>query len=101
MTLVQIRKQYMPSRKQKDIILRWRLTVRQKWLHCRRMRRLWSADEDDQLKYLVAKHHSKDWGAIADGMRDRSRRQCWERWHHFLHPHLKKTEWSPEEDQEL
>merc|ERR1712129_158577 len=85
----------------KDIIVRSRSIFRRKRLSSKRVRRMWSSDEDEQLKYFVANHGSEDWGAIADGVQDRNRQQCWERWHYFLQPHLNTTEWSPEEDQEL
>ena len=57
--------------------------------------------EDEKLKRLVAKFGTDNWNAIAKKMRDRSVRQCRERWLNYLDPNLNKSEWTEEEDKLL
>merc|ERR1712129_157356 len=71
-------------------------TPRRKWSAAR-----WSADEDEQLKHLVAEHGTNNWAAVAARLKDRSSRRCRERWCTHLRPQLNKSKWTPEEDQEI
>ncbi|CAN1725582.1 Transcription factor MYB118, partial [Linum perenne] len=46
-------------------------------------------------------HGLKSWTVIANLLGGRSGKQCRERWHNHLHPHIKKEAWSKEEDEIL
>lgn len=67
-------------------------------------RRVWSKDEDDAIRTLVANHGTKSWSIIAEYiMKDhniagRSGKQCRERWHNHLDPNINKTSWTAEEE---
>lgn len=47
---------------------------------------------------LVTKHGAEKWTTIANHLPGREGKQCRERWHNHLNPHIKKTPWSEEED---
>lgn len=61
----------------------------------------WSADEDALLKELVAEHGNKNWKRIATRLPGRSDKQCWGRWRVYLRLGFNRTEWTPEQDQEV
>ncbi|GAB5371014.1 hypothetical protein AAMO2058_001542600 [Amorphochlora amoebiformis] len=61
-------------------------------------KRSWKKQEDDLLKALVAKHGPRRWSVIAQHLPGRIGKQCRERWHNHLNPHVKKDAWSAEED---
>ncbi|CAN1187354.1 Transcription factor MYB118 [Linum perenne] len=50
---------------------------------------------------LVGVHGLKNWTVIANLLGGRSGKQCRERWHNHLQPHIKKEAWSKEEDEIL
>lgn len=100
----QIRRLYMPSRASKDIANRWNSITRPRRSESARpiiRRRWWSAQEDNQLNQLVARHGSKDWPRIAACLGEISSRMCRQRWMNHLRPLLSKGEWTPIEDQAL
>jgi hypothetical protein len=52
-------------------------------------RRIWTEEEDEAIRQMVAKHGTKSWALIAenlakDGMPGRTGKQCRERWHNHL-----------------
>jgi len=52
-------------------------------------RRIWTEEEDEAIKQMVAKHGTKSWALIAEnlakeGMPGRTGKQCRERWHNHL-----------------
>ena len=68
-------------------------------------RRVWSKEEDDAIRNLVAAHGTKSWSLIAEqlanemaGFGARSGKQCRERWHNHLDPHINKLQWTEEEE---
>ncbi|CAN1247739.1 Transcription factor MYB118, partial [Linum perenne] len=61
----------------------------------------WSLEEDILLINLVGVHELKSWTVIANLLGGRSGKQCKERWHNHLQPHIKKEAWSKEEDEIL
>ncbi|CAM9186822.1 unnamed protein product, partial [Choristocarpus tenellus] len=69
-------------------------------------RRVWSNEEDEAIRELVRKHGTASWTAIAEyldlefGIRERSGKQCWERWHNHLGD-IRKCEWSKEEEKTM
>ncbi|CAN1247725.1 Transcription factor MYB118 [Linum perenne] len=50
---------------------------------------------------LVGVHGLKSWTVIANLLGGRSGKQCRERWHNHLKPHIKKEAWTKEEDEIL
>eukprot|EP00735_Rhodelphis_limneticus_P015159 TRINITY_DN9328_c0_g1::TRINITY_DN9328_c0_g1_i1::g.28371::m.28371 TRINITY_DN9328_c0_g1::TRINITY_DN9328_c0_g1_i1::g.28371 ORF type:complete len:381 (-),score=59.52,sp/P10242/MYB_HUMAN/61.17/4e-38,Myb_DNA-binding/PF00249.26/9.6e-15,Myb_DNA-binding/PF00249.26/1.5e-15,Myb_DNA-bind_6/PF13921.1/4.8e-19,Myb_DNA-bind_6/PF13921.1/1.6e-10,Myb_DNA-bind_4/PF13837.1/1.9,Myb_DNA-bind_4/PF13837.1/1.4e+02 TRINITY_DN9328_c0_g1_i1:274-1416(-) len=61
----------------------------------------WTHDEDAVLSRLVKEHGPKNWSTIASNLKNRSGKQCRERWINHLDPSLKKESWSLEEDEIL
>jgi hypothetical protein len=57
--------------------------------------------DDEQLRFLVDAHGTKDWSAIADEMDGRTARQCKERWQNYLSPSLNTGPWTCAEDKLL
>ena len=66
-----------------------------------------SVAEDSKLLKLVdkftkaGKSDKIDWSRIAKIMKNKTARQCRERWNNYLNPNLKQGEWTPEEDRLL
>ncbi|KAK8886651.1 hypothetical protein M9Y10_042117 [Tritrichomonas musculus] len=60
-------------------------------------RKLFSFEEDAKLMVLVEKFKD-NWKKIASEMKNRSVRQCKERYFHYLAPDIKREDWSHEED---
>lgn len=58
----------------------------------------WTKEEDDKVVELVSKYGPKKWTLIARHLQGRIGKQCRERWHNHLNPNIKKTAWTPEED---
>lgn len=58
----------------------------------------WTADEDNQLLELAKVHGTTNWGLIAEKLDNRSGKQCRERYHNHLLDHIKKGDWTAEED---
>lgn len=67
-------------------------------------RRIWTPEEDEAIKNLVAKYGTKSWSIISDNIiKDysivgRTGKQCRERWHNHLDPNINKTPWTEEEE---
>ena len=61
----------------------------------------WSFAEDRLLEELVEKFGSKRWSLIASKMRNRSGKQCRERWTHHLDPSVNRATWTPNEEWRL
>lgn len=58
----------------------------------------WTKDEDGKLNELINCFGPKNWSKIAELMKTRIGKQCRERWHNHLHPNIKKTPFTAEED---
>ncbi|CAM9463606.1 unnamed protein product [Chrysoparadoxa australica] len=67
-------------------------------------RRVWTKEEDESIQQLVKKYGTGSWTVIADylahdcGIKGRSGKQCWERWHNHLDPQIRKEAWTEEEE---
>ncbi|OSD05897.1 hypothetical protein PYCCODRAFT_1383880 [Trametes coccinea BRFM310] len=62
----------------------------------------WTPYEDNLLIQAVAVHGENDnWKAVALSVPGRTNKACRKRWLHSLSPNVKKTAWTPEEDQLL
>lgn len=55
-------------------------------------------EEDSKLHELVQKYGEEDWSTIASFMDGRNKRQCRERWRHYLSPHVSTEPFTEEED---
>ena len=64
----------------------------------------WNKNEDQAIIELVAKHGTGNWTIIANEMasnynfKNRSGKQCRERWHNHLDPNVNKDYWSEKEE---
>ena len=54
--------------------------------------------EDHKVIELVSTHGAKKWSVIANHLPGRIGKQCRERWHNHLNPHINKNPWLEEED---
>jgi len=69
---------------------------------CSQMRIPWSREEDQKLRNLVEQQGSKlNWSSVSKLMRNRSGKQCRERWICHLDPAIRKGPWSAEEEEIL
>jgi hypothetical protein len=64
-------------------------------------RRKFSKEEDELLKTLVNRAGETDWHVVAARMKNRTARQCRERWKHYLSPEISTGPWTEEEDELL
>lgn len=62
-------------------------------------KKTWTIEEDAILMKLVEEHGgASNWSMISMKMKDRTGKQCRERYHNHLQPNIKKGEWTVEED---
>ncbi|RLN08851.1 hypothetical protein C2845_PM11G17960 [Panicum miliaceum] len=61
----------------------------------------WSQEENEILIQMVNAHSSKDWSSIARAVPGRSRKQCRDRWTHYLDPAVSQMAWSEQEEIDL
>mmetsp|Transcript_27306 Transcript_27306/g.33321 ORF Transcript_27306/g.33321 Transcript_27306/m.33321 type:complete len:780 (+) Transcript_27306:197-2536(+) len=62
---------------------------------------VWKNSEDEILKAAVMKYGKNHWARVASLLSRKSAKQCKARWHEWLDPSIKKTEWTREEDEKL
>ncbi|KAF8971449.1 hypothetical protein BDZ97DRAFT_1786576 [Flammula alnicola] len=68
----------------------------------RNISRPWSEEEDLQLRQAVALYGENDnWKIVALGVPGRTNKACRKRWLHSLQPNVKKSAWTPGEDEQL
>jgi lipopolysaccharide biosynthesis glycosyltransferase len=76
-------------------------------LHIPGRRRPWTTLEDETITKLVHDNGTQQWAVIADKLNKtlkfsgRSGKQCRERWHNHLDPHINKDPWSLDEEKLL
>eukprot|EP00299_Pterocystis_sp_00344_P014554 c7220_g1_i1.p1 GENE.c7220_g1_i1~~c7220_g1_i1.p1 ORF type:complete len:235 (+),score=32.26 c7220_g1_i1:50-754(+) len=58
----------------------------------------WLSEEDQLLESLVQYHGPRRWSLIAQSFRNRTGKQCRERWHNHLNPDVRKDSWDERED---
>jgi hypothetical protein len=66
----------------------------------RHPRAMFTADEDQRLKFLVSRYGT-NWPLIADHLPDRNIRQCKDRWTNYLSPNLSFDPWTDSDDRLL
>jgi hypothetical protein len=64
-------------------------------------RRPWSSEEDDLIVQLVAQHGTKNWSLIGSRLKNRSGKQCRERYKNQLDPIIMRGPWTEEEDRAI
>ncbi|KAK5582643.1 hypothetical protein RB653_004228 [Dictyostelium firmibasis] len=62
---------------------------------------VWKNTEDEILKVAIMKYGLNQWARISSLLTRKSPAQCKARWHEWLDPTIKKTEWSKEEEEKL
>lgn len=62
---------------------------------------MWKNSEDELLKAGVMKYGTQNWARVASLLPRKTAAQCKARWHNWLDPSIKKTEWTREEDERL
>uniref|UniRef100_A0A3B0MI25 Myb-like DNA binding protein (CDC5 homologue), putative n=1 Tax=Theileria annulata TaxID=5874 RepID=A0A3B0MI25_THEAN len=62
---------------------------------------VWKNTEDEVLKAAVMKYGLNNWSRVSSLLVNKSAKQCKARWFEWLDPHIKKTEWSREEEEKL
>jgi hypothetical protein len=62
---------------------------------------MWTNVEDEILKAAIAKYGLNQWSRVSSLLTKKNARQCKLRWQEWLDPRIRKSEWSPEEDQKL
>lgn len=58
-------------------------------------------DEDERLTNIIEKIGTQDWELIAHEMKNRTPRQCRERWINYISPGLSNGPWTADEDKLL
>lgn len=58
-------------------------------------------EEDEQLTRIIQEHGTQDWELISSEMKNRTARQCRERWINYISPGLSNAPWTMEEDKKL
>ena len=85
-------------------VIFWRCSATlQRWLHSLSpsvKKTAWTPEEDEQLLQLYEAYGPK-WSQIARQITGRTDDACSKRYREALDPHLKKTEWTPEEEVRL
>ena len=67
-------------------------------------RRVWTKEEDDAIRELVANYGTRSWSVIAEhivtdyDIHGRTGKQCRERWHNHLDPTINKDAWTEDEE---
>jgi pre-mRNA-splicing factor CDC5/CEF1 len=61
---------------------------------------VWKNSEDEILKAAIQKYGKQQWARVASLLNRKTAKQAKARWHEWLDPAIRKTEWSrPEEEQ--
>lgn len=61
----------------------------------------WTQAEDKILFAMVEQYGTKSWGIVGSKLKNRTGKQCRERWHNQLDPAINKLPWSDEEETTL
>ncbi|KAL8509042.1 hypothetical protein ACS0TY_016294 [Phlomoides rotata] len=85
--------EFFPHRSEVQCLHRW-----QKVLNPELVKGPWTPEEDEKITELVAKYGPAKWSVIAKSLPGRIGKQCRERWHNHLNPHIKKDAWTLEEE---
>jgi hypothetical protein len=61
----------------------------------------WTKQEDALLLKIVTRYGPANWDILAKHIKDRSGKQCRERFHNILDPTVRKGNWTPQEDHKI
>ena len=67
----------------------------------KRKRHVWSKEEDERLVKLVNERKDKNWVKIAEHFKNRSNKDCRDRYFLHLSPNVEKRKWTYDEEQLL
>jgi len=70
-------------------------------LNKKRPKKTWTIQEDELLRELTKIHGTVNWTLIAEGLEDRTGKQCRERYHNHLQSNIVKGDWTEEEDRKI
>lgn len=73
---------------------------RQRWMKCLHpdiKKGRWT-DEEDRILEEAMSGDFAGWNYVADRIPGRTAKQCRERWHHYLSPHISKEDFTEEDD---
>ena len=62
---------------------------------------VWKNSEDEILKAAIMKYGKNCWPRVASLLSRKTAKQCKDRWHGWLDPSIRKTDWSQEEEEKL
>ena len=62
---------------------------------------VWKNSEDEILKAAVQKYGKQQWARVASLLNKKTAKQAKARWHEWLDPAIRKTEWSRQEEEKL
>ena len=62
---------------------------------------VWKNSEDEILKAAVQKYGKQQWARVASLLNRKTAKQAKARWHEWLDPSIRKTEWSRQEEEKL
>ncbi|PWA87650.1 CDC5 protein [Artemisia annua] len=62
---------------------------------------IWKNTEDEILKVAVMKYGHNQWSRISSLLVRKDAKQCKARWYEWIHPSIKKTDWTRQEDEKL
>lgn len=62
---------------------------------------VWKNSEDEVLKAAVQKYGKQQWARVASLLNRKSAKQAKARWHEWLDPSIRKTDWSRAEEEKL
>ena len=85
--------QHFPGKTSHQLIDRW-----EKVLNPNLVKGSWTREEDELIMNWVRMNGPTSWTKLAEQLPGRIGKQCRERWHNSLNPHLVKSTWLPQED---
>lgn len=85
---------HFPNKTSHQILDRW-----EKVLNPELVKGSWTRDEDDLITAWVRTRGPTGWTKLAEQLPGRIAKQCRERWHNSLDPHLVRAPWLPQEDE--
>lgn len=85
--------QHFPGKTSHQLLDRW-----EKVLNPNLVKGSWTREEDELIMNWVRVNGPTSWTKLAEQLPGRIGKQCRERWHNSLNPHLVKSTWLPQED---
>jgi hypothetical protein len=86
--------QHFPGRSGKQVLSHWKKVANPSIV-----RGSWTGQEDKLILTWVMQYGPQKWANLADLLPGRIAKQCRERWYNHLDPNIKRSTWTPIEDQ--